>query len=58
MYGMQPSMIFQGFEGGASISQKNLEQARAKFMIDKLTRKLPPDVLKGNTQGMLPPIKE
>jgi hypothetical protein len=36
-----PSLVFAGFEGAASMSQKNLEQARSKFLLDKLTGKLP-----------------
>lgn len=36
-----PSLVYAGFEGGASMSQKNLEQARSKFLLDKLTGKLP-----------------
>jgi hypothetical protein len=36
-----PAMIYAGFEGGLSLSQKNLEQARTKFLVDKLTGKLP-----------------
>ena len=39
--GGPPSLVFAGFEGGASMSQKNLEQARSKFLLDKLTGKLP-----------------
>lgn len=41
-----PSLVYAGFEGGASMSQKNLEQARSKFLLDKLTGKLPTDQLK------------
>ena len=37
-----PALVYAGFEGGASMSQKNLEQARSKFLLDKLTGKLPP----------------
>ena len=40
-----PSLVYAGFEGGASMSQKNLEQARSKFLLDKLTGKLPPRTL-------------
>jgi len=36
-----PGLLFAGFEGGISISQKNLEQARSKYLLDKLTGKLP-----------------
>lgn len=48
-------MIYAGFEGGMSLSQKNLEQARTKFLLDKLTGKLPPELKGGNAQ-ILPPI--
>lgn len=40
-----PALVYAGFEGGASMSQKNLEQARSKFLLDKLTGKLPPKTL-------------
>ena len=40
-----PSLVYAGFEGGESMSQKNLEQARSKFLLDKLTGKLPPRTL-------------
>ena len=40
-----PSLVYAGFEGGASMSQKNLEQARSKFLLDRLTGKLPPRTL-------------
>jgi hypothetical protein len=36
-----PSLVYAGFEGGQSMSQKNLELARSKFLLDKLTNKLP-----------------
>lgn len=36
-----PSLVYAGFEGGASLSQNNLEKARSKFLVDKLTGKLP-----------------
>jgi hypothetical protein len=36
-----PSLVYAGFEGGASLSQTNLEKARSKFLVDKLTGKLP-----------------
>ena len=39
-----PSLVYAGFEGGASMSQKNLEQARSKYLLDKLTGKLPPEL--------------
>jgi len=34
-----PSLVYAGFEGGASMSQLNLEKARSKFLVDKLTGK-------------------
>ena len=37
-----PSLVYAGFEGGVSTSQNNLEKARSKFLVDKLTGKLPP----------------
>lgn len=43
-----PAMIYAGFEGGTSLSQKNLEQARTKYLLDKLTGKLPPELKGGN----------
>jgi hypothetical protein len=50
-----PAMVYAGFEGGMSLSQKNLEQARTKFLLDKLTGKLPAE-LKGGSGQVLPPI--
>lgn len=50
-----PAMVYAGFEGGMSLSQKNLEQARTKFLLDKLTGKLPAE-LKGGSAQVLPPI--
>jgi dynein heavy chain len=50
-----PSLVYAGFEGGESMSQKNLEQARCKFLLDKLTGKLPQE-LKGGMGRALPPI--
>ena len=50
-----PSLVYAGFEGGESMSQKNLEQARCKFLLDKLTGKLPQE-LKGGMARALPPI--
>ena len=38
-----PNMMYAGFEGGPSLSQKNLEQARSRYLLDKLTGKLPPE---------------
>jgi len=51
-----PSMAMSAFEGGFSMNQKNLELARSKFLLDKLTGKLPPE-LRGKS-GLLPPISE
>ena len=48
-------MTYAGFEGGMSLSQKNLEQARTKFLLDKLTGKLPAELKGGNAQ-ILPPL--
>lgn len=50
-----PAMIYAGFEGGMSLSQKNLEQARTKFLLDKLTGKLPAE-MKGGIASVLPPL--
>jgi hypothetical protein len=47
-----PSLVYAGFEGAASQSQRNLEQARSKFLLDKLTGKLP------QRSGLLEPISE
>jgi hypothetical protein len=44
-----------GFEGGYSLNQKNLELARSKFLLDKLTNKLPLE-LRGGRAGKLPPL--
>jgi dynein heavy chain len=51
-----PSVVMAGFEGGYSLGQKNLELARSKYLIDKLTGKLSEE-LRGK-QGKLPPIEE
>lgn len=48
-------MIYAGFEGGKSLSQQNLEQARTKFLLDKITGKLPAELKGGNAQ-ILPPL--
>jgi hypothetical protein len=48
-----PAMVYAGFEGGVSMSQKNLELARSKFLLDKLTGKLPEEIRKGR---LLPPL--
>jgi|LauGreDrversion4_2_1035121.scaffolds.fasta_scaffold98461_1 dynein heavy chain len=50
-----PSLVYAGFEGGVSLSQKNLELARSKFLLDKLTGKLPAE-LRGGKGKVLPPI--
>lgn len=42
-----PAMVMAGFEGGYSMNQKNLELARSKFLLDKLTGKLPPELRQG-----------
>jgi hypothetical protein len=62
--GGPPSLVFAGFEGGASLSQKNLEQARSKFLLDKLTGKLPDrkgklaPIVASHTMGMLESQKQ
>ena len=48
--------MYAGFEGGMSISLRNLEHARCKFLLEKLTGKLP-DTRSGMAQT-LPPLKE
>lgn len=50
-----PSLVYAGFEGSASLSQKNLELARSKFLLDKVTGKLPKE-LRGGKSRALPPI--
>ena len=50
-----PSLVYAGFEGGVSLSQKNLELARSKFLLDKLTGKLPAE-LRGGKAKVLPRI--
>jgi hypothetical protein len=47
MFGGPSAILYHGFEGGVSISQKNLEQARSKFLLDKLTGKLLPELRGG-----------
>ena len=42
-----PTTMLTGFEGGHSMNQKNLELARSKFLLDKLTNKLPPELRQG-----------
>jgi hypothetical protein len=49
-------MVMAGFEGGYSMNQKNLELARSKFLLDKLTGKLPPELRGGKMK--LPPIDD
>jgi hypothetical protein len=51
-----PSLVYAGFEGSSSMSQKNLEQARSKFLLDKMTGKLPAE-LRGGKSRALPPIE-
>jgi len=51
-----PAMVMAGFEGGYSMNQKNLELARSKFLLDKLTGKLPPELRGGKMK--LPPIDD
>jgi hypothetical protein len=50
-----PSLVFAGFEGSVSHSQKNLELARSKFLLDKITGKLPKELRSGKGKT-LPPI--
>ena len=52
-----PSLVYAGFEGGVSMSQKNLELARSKFLLDKLTNKLPKELRKGKGK-ILPPLDD
>lgn len=40
-----PSVSVTGFEGGYSLGQKNIEMARSKFLVDKLTGKLSEDLI-------------
>jgi hypothetical protein len=49
-----PALVYAGFEGGVSMSQKNLELARSKFLLDKLTGKLPKEL----RRGKLPPLDD
>jgi len=49
-------MGMMSFEGGFSMNQKNLELARSKFLLDKLTGKLPPE-LRGK-HGELPRLPD
>jgi ribosomal protein L12E/L44/L45/RPP1/RPP2 len=56
-----PAVSVTGFEGGYSLGQKNIEMARSKFLVDKLTGKLSGDLLKRRSRpatahpGALPP---
>jgi hypothetical protein len=50
-----PSLVYAGFEGSASLSQKNLELARSKFLLDKITGKLPKE-LRGGKHKLLAAI--
>jgi hypothetical protein len=45
-----PSLVYAEFGGGLSMSQKNLELARSKFLLDKLTNKLPKELRKGKSK--------
>lgn len=49
-------MVMAGFEGGYSMNQKNLELARSKFLLDKLTGKLPEHLR--NSKRTLPPLDD
>jgi len=50
-----PALVMAGFEGGYSLGQKNLELARSKYLVDKLTGKLTED-MRGGASKKLPPI--
>jgi hypothetical protein len=50
-----PALVMAGFEGGYSLGQKNLELARSKYLVDKLTGKLTEE-MRGGTAKKLPPI--
>lgn len=47
-----PSLVYAGFEGAASLSQKNLELARSKFLLDKITGKLPKELRQGKSKAL------
>jgi hypothetical protein len=47
-----PALVYAGFEGSASLSQKNLELARSKFLLDKITGKLPKELRGGKVKTM------
>lgn len=48
-----PSLVMAGFEGGYSLGQKNLELARSKYLVDKLTGKLSEEM-----RGKLPDLPD
>lgn len=50
-----PSYAYAGFEGSFSLSQKNLELARSKYLLDKVTGRLPKELRQGKLKT-LPPI--
>lgn len=50
-------MVMAGFEGGYSLGQKNLELARSKYLVDKLTGKLSEE-LRGGKSSKLPPLTD
>ena len=50
-----PALVHAGFEGGMSISQRQIEHARSRFLLDKLTGKISTDY-RQNFGGTLPPI--
>jgi len=52
-----PAMVMAGFEGGYSLGQKNLELARSKYLVDKLTGKLSEEI-RGGKPSKLPPIDD
>jgi hypothetical protein len=52
-----PAMVMAGFEGGYSLGQKNLEMARSKYLVDKLTGKLS-DEIRGGKPSKLPPLTD
>ena len=48
-----PSLVYADFQGAPSMSQRNLELARSKYLVDKATGRLPPEIRKSSH---LPPI--
>jgi hypothetical protein len=50
-----PSLVYADFQGAPSMSQKNLELARSKFLLDKVTGRLPVDVRRSH---QLPSLKD